>query len=187
MRPLIVAMALAAAVGVAACGSGAGAGNPDSKLTEKQATEPIPGAPPQLAAIRAQGNQILDGGTDAFNARLAELKGTPVVVNKWASWCGPCRAEFSYFGDQAGKRKDVVFIGVDSNDNDGNARDFLADHPVPYKHFKDPKLEIAAAFNGVQAFPTTAFYDKQGKLVFTHPGGYQSEDQLAEDIDRYAR
>jgi cytochrome c biogenesis protein CcmG/thiol:disulfide interchange protein DsbE len=130
---------------------------------------------------------LVDGGRSAFEAFVAKQRGTPVVVNKWASWCGPCRAEFSYFGDQARKRKDVVFVGVNSNDNDGDARNFLADHPVPYKHFKDPKLEIAAAFNGVQAFPTTAFYDKQGKLVFTHPGGYQSEDQLAEDIDRYAR
>ena len=132
-------------------------------------------------------DQFLDGGRSAFDAFLKEQRGTPVVVNKWASWCGPCRAEFPYFLDQAHKRRDVVFIGVDSNDNDGDARDFVADNPVPYKHFKDPKLEIAAAFNGVQAFPTTAFYDSKGELAYTHPGGYQSEDQLAEDIDRYAR
>jgi thiol-disulfide isomerase/thioredoxin len=130
---------------------------------------------------------FVDGGRPAFEAFVKKQRGTPVVVNKWASWCGPCRAEFPWFRDQANKRKDVVFVGVNSNDNDGDARDFLADNPVPYKHFSDPKLEIAAAFNGVQAFPTTAFYDKQGKLVYTHPGGYQSEDQLAEDIDRYAR
>ena len=59
--------------------------------------------------------------------------------------------------------KDVVFIGVNSNDNDGNARKFLAEEPVPYKHFKDPDLEIASEFHGVQAFPTTAFYDTQGR------------------------
>jgi thiol-disulfide isomerase/thioredoxin len=130
---------------------------------------------------------LVDGGRPAFEAFVKKQQGTPVVVNKWASWCGPCRAEFAYFGDQAKKRKDVAFVGVDSNDNDGDARSFLADHPVPYKHFRDPKLEIAAAFNGVQAFPTTAFYDSKGELVYTHPGGYQSEDQLAQDIDRYAR
>jgi cytochrome c biogenesis protein CcmG, thiol:disulfide interchange protein DsbE len=129
----------------------------------------------------------LNGGRDAFEAFVAK-QDEPVVVNKWASWCGPCRAEFPYFRDLARKRKgEIVFVGVNSNDNDGDARDFLADNPVPYKHFSDPKLEIAASFNGVQAFPSTAFYDKRGELAFVHQGGYQSEEQLAEDIDRYAR
>jgi cytochrome c biogenesis protein CcmG/thiol:disulfide interchange protein DsbE len=129
----------------------------------------------------------LNGGRDAFEAFVAK-QDRPVVVNKWASWCGPCRAEFPYFRDLAHKRKgEVVFVGVDSNDNDGDAREFLAENPVPYKHFRDPQLEIAASFNGVQAFPSTAFYDKSGELAFVHQGGYQSEEQLAEDIDRYAR
>ena len=130
---------------------------------------------------------LVDGGRPAFEAFVNKQRGKPVVVNKWASWCGPCRAEFPYFQHQARTRKDVVFVGVNSNDNDGDARDFLDENPVPYKSFRDPKLEVAAAFNGVQAFPTTAFYDSKGKLVYTHPGGYQSEDDLAEDIDRYAR
>ncbi|MBA3264306.1 MAG: TlpA family protein disulfide reductase [Thermoleophilaceae bacterium] len=149
-----------------------------------------------LAACGSQGSPraasgpdpFLDGGRPAFEAFVKEQRGHPVVVNKWASWCGPCRAEFPFFRDLANKYKGkIVFVGVNSNDNNGDARDFLEDNPVPYKHFEDPKLEVAAAFNGVQAFPTTAFYDKQGELAFVHQGGYQSEDQLAEDIDRYAR
>ena len=72
-------------------------------------------------------------------------RGKPVVVNKWASWCGPCRLEFPFFREQATKRKgEVVFIGVNSNDNRRDAEDFLKEEPVPYKHFYDPKLEIAA-------------------------------------------
>ncbi len=130
---------------------------------------------------------LRDGGRAAFEAFVEKQRGTPIVVNKWASWCGPCRAEFPYFRDQARKRKDVVFVGVNSNDNDGDARDFLADSPVPYEHFKDPKLEIAAAFNGVQSFPTTAYYDSDGEVAFVHQGPYRSEGDLAEDIDRYAR
>jgi cytochrome c biogenesis protein CcmG/thiol:disulfide interchange protein DsbE len=141
-----------------------------------EGSKPTPGPDP-----------LIDGGRPAFEAFVEKQRGTPVVVNKWASWCGPCRAEFPYFRDQAGQRKDVVFVGVNSNDNYGDARKFLTDNPVPYKHFKDPQLEVAAAFNGVQAFPTTAFYDSKGELTFTHQGVYQSEDQLAEDIDRYAR
>jgi len=131
---------------------------------------------------------FLPGGVDAFQKKIKQERGTPVVVNKWASWCGPCRLEFPFLRDQAKKRKGrVVFIGVNSNDNRGDAEDFLKDEPVPFKHFADPKLEIAAAFNAVQAFPSTAFYDSKGKLAFVHQGGYSSEKDLSEDIDRYAR
>ena len=128
------------------------------------------------------------GGVDAFQKKIESERGTPVVVNKWASWCGPCRLEFPFFRDQAEKRKgEVLFIGVNSNDNRGDAEEFLKEEPVPYKHFEDPKLEIAAVFNAVQAFPSTAFYDSKGELAFVHQGGYQNEADLAEDIDRYAR
>jgi cytochrome c biogenesis protein CcmG/thiol:disulfide interchange protein DsbE len=142
-----------------------------------EGSKPAPGPDP-----------LIDGGRPAFEAFVQKQRGRPVVVNKWASWCGPCRVEFPYFRDQARKRSEsVVFIGVNSNDNYGDAREFLAESPVPYRHFKDPNLEIAAAFNAVQAFPTTAYYDKRGELAFVHQGPYRSEGDLAEDIDRYAR
>jgi cytochrome c biogenesis protein CcmG/thiol:disulfide interchange protein DsbE len=110
------------------------------------------------------------------------------VVNKWASWCGPCRLEFPFFRSQAEKRSgEVVFLGVNSNDNRAAAEEFLKEEPVPFKHFEDPKLEVAASFNAVQAFPSTAFYDSKGELAFVHQGGYPSEAELVEDIERYAR
>jgi cytochrome c biogenesis protein CcmG, thiol:disulfide interchange protein DsbE len=128
------------------------------------------------------------GGVKAFEKKIDSERGTPVVVNKWASWCGPCRLEFPLFRKQAEERKGkIVFIGVNSNDNRGDAEDFLKEEPVPFKHFEDPQLEIAASFNAVQAFPSTAFYGSNGKLEFVHQGPYTTEKQLAEDIDRYAR
>ena len=65
-----------------------GSGNPESELSVEEATAPAPGLPPELASLREEANQVIDGGSDAFEARLDELHGTPVVVNKWASWCG---------------------------------------------------------------------------------------------------
>jgi hypothetical protein len=76
---------------------------------------------------------------------------------------------------------------VNSNDSRSDAEDFLKEQPVPFRHFDDPRLEIAAVFNAVQAWPTTAYYDSKGKLSFVHQGPYTSEDDLAEDIERYAR
>jgi cytochrome c biogenesis protein CcmG, thiol:disulfide interchange protein DsbE len=130
---------------------------------------------------------FLPGGRDAFEARIDKAR-KPVVVNKWASWCGPCRLEFPFFREQARKRKgEVVFLGVNSQDHRGDAEEFLKEEPVPFKHFEDPKLEIAAAFNAVQAFPATAFYDSKGELAFVHQGPYRTEKELAAAIDRYAR
>jgi cytochrome c biogenesis protein CcmG/thiol:disulfide interchange protein DsbE len=187
MRPLIATGALIAALALAACGGGSGAGNPDSKIAAEQATEPIPGAPPQLAAIRAQGNQILDGGTDAFNARLAELKGTPVVVNQWGSWCGPCRLEFPVLQSVATKEgASVAFLGVLSDDSKDAADEFLSELPLPYPSYDDPDKKIGAELNAQAGLPTTSFYDPSGKLVFTKFGPYTDEAALEADIQTYS-
>jgi cytochrome c biogenesis protein CcmG/thiol:disulfide interchange protein DsbE len=178
----LVAIAVCASVALVACGSD------DEPQSAAVRPAKLAGAPAPLAKLHSQANELLDGGADAFEKRLEQLRGYPVVVNKWASWCGPCRFEFPFFQKQATKRaKNVAFVGVDSNDNDGDAKDFLADYPVPFPSYKDPSLEIAAVFNAVQAFPSTAFYDSKGELAYVHQGGYTTEAKLAADIERYAR
>src|SRR5215211_5488514 len=80
-----------------------------------QAKRELAGAPGPLAALHDQANALLPGGTSAFDARLRELRGHPVVINKWASWCGPCRAEFPIFQQLATARgKEIAFVGVDA-------------------------------------------------------------------------
>jgi thiol-disulfide isomerase/thioredoxin len=187
LRMAFVLTAALAAIAIAGCG-GSNNGNPDSRLTLEQAKEPISGAPPQLASIRSQANQLLDGGTDAFDARLEQLRGTPVVVNKWASWCGPCRFEFPWFQSLAEKRGgQIAFLGVNSNDSSGSAETFLSELPLPYPSYSDPDFNIAQDLGGPpQAFPTTSYYDRSGKLVYTHPGQYQDESDLVADVNKYA-
>ena len=168
-----------------ACGSD----EPKSAAPSGAATrDALAGAPAPLSRLHRQAGRLLGGGPRAFRARLRELRGYPVVVNKWASWCPPCRAEFPFFQRQALRRgRRVAFIGVDSNDNEADARRFLREFPVSYPSYKDPNLGVAAVFKGVQAFPATAFYDRRGRLAFLHQGGYPSERKLAKDIERYAR
>jgi cytochrome c biogenesis protein CcmG/thiol:disulfide interchange protein DsbE len=142
---------------------------------------------PELRKIREQANQILDGGPTAFKARLMELRGHPIVVNQWGSWCPPCRFEFPFFQRQAAKYGDrVAFLGVDMQDSRDAAEAFLRKQPVPYPHYFDPDSSIARLFRGGRVSPTTAFYDARGELVFSHLGGYPDEEKLEREIRRYA-
>jgi cytochrome c biogenesis protein CcmG, thiol:disulfide interchange protein DsbE len=180
--PLLASAAAALAASVlAACGS---------VETGSVASAPKPAASAvraQLAKLRSQANVLLDGGPDAFRARLAALRGAPVVVNQWASWCGPCRFEFPFFGRLAERYAGrVAFLGVDSQDSRSDAEAFLEKLPVPYPHFYDEDASVARVFRGGRAWPTTAFYASTGKLAFTHVGAYATQAKLDEDIRRYA-
>jgi len=130
-------------------------------------------------------NRLLPGGKPAFDARLRSLRGRPVVVNLWASWCGPCRAEFPFFQTLASKlHRRVTFLGVNTTDATAPARDFLRRFPVPYPSFFDRQGAVASAY-AVQGLPDTVFFTASGKRT-VHQGGYASEAILAQDITRYA-
>lgn len=189
----LAASLLVLALGIAACGRDSDSGNPSSRLTLKEAKAPIEGAPKELAAIRAQANTLLDGGVDAFDARLESLRGFPVVVNVWASWCGPCRHEFPFFQAQATKYADrIAFLGVDVADSDAAAKTFLGELPLPYPSYTDPgsgvsDAAIAKSLDVGPGVPNTIFFDRDGEVAYHWRGSYAEEKDLAEQIERYAR
>ena len=146
----------------------------------------LAGSPAPLARLHDQANDLLPGELDAFERRRAELKGFPIVVNLWASWCGPCRFEFPHFqrlSARYGKR--VAFIGVDSDDSEEAAATFLDEYPVSYPSYSDPNREIWDDL-GVLGLPATAFYAADGDLEFLKQGAYAEEPELEADIERYA-
>ncbi len=143
------------------------------------------GSPPALAGLHRQAGRLLSG--DDLGARLRRLRGFPVVVNAWASWCLPCREEFGLLSlASADDGRRVAFLGADVDDGGSQARDFLADHPVSY-----PSLAVSSSalrsLAPITGLPTTLFFDRRGKFVGTHPGPYESERALAADIERYLR
>jgi len=179
----LVPILLAAAV-LAGCND-----DPESAAPpQKQVEQELAGAPAPLAALHRQANQLLPGGAKAFEERVSGLGGHPVVVNKWASWCAPCKQEFPYFQRLSVELgREVAFLGSNSEDNRDDAEEFLRDYPVSFPSYEDPDQKVARVFKGHVAFPTTAFYDRTGKLAYVKQGGYASEARLREDIERYAR
>jgi thiol-disulfide isomerase/thioredoxin len=174
---------LACALVLGGCGGCGDNGNPESAAVDYD--KALADAPPKLKALYEQGDALIPGGIDAYERELAKLKGTPLVVNLWASWCGPCRFEFPYFQQVAAERgTDVAFLGVDTDDTDDAANTFLDELPLPYPSITDPDKEIHDEFQA-RGLPATAFYDASGELQYLHQGPYTSADQLAADIDRY--
>jgi cytochrome c biogenesis protein CcmG, thiol:disulfide interchange protein DsbE len=159
---------------------------PQEPFDLRAAQRELAGAPAPLAALHDQANELLGGGVRAFERRLARLEGHPVVINKWASWCGPCRAEFPVFQQLATERgKEVAFLGLNGADSEQPARDFLDEYPVPFPSYEDPDEEIARELKAPANYPITLFVDARGKTAFIHQGQYTSKEQLAADVERY--
>jgi thiol-disulfide isomerase/thioredoxin len=177
---LIVALVLGA------CGS-SNEDSVDPGTDPPDFSKAVDAAPAALAPLYAGDGALVGGGEDAYEAQLAKLEGHPVVVNKWASWCAPCRVEFPFFQEQAAKRADeVAFMGIDAKDTDAAAETFIRDHPIPYLSFTDPDEALSASIGAVPSVPWTIFYNADGEKTYAHAGGYESEDALAADIDKYA-
>jgi len=152
--------------------------------TLSAAQRELAGSPPPLDALHHKANALLPGSQLA--GAIKALHGYPIVVNAWGSWCTPCRQEFPIFqrlSAQLGRR--VAFLGLDVQDAAGDARSFLADHPVTYPSYQDFDKAIFTSY-GLLGTPSTIFYDRQGRKVFLHSGVYTRAADLRANIKRYA-
>jgi len=183
---LLAILALTALLAFLAAGCGkdetGGEGSPPPDYEKALA-----GAPPKLAALYDQADELLPGGQEAFDARIEDLKGHPVVVNIWGSWCGPCILEFPHFQEASAKLgKKVAFLGVNSQDNQDAAETLLRDYPVPYPSYEDPDRDITFDLDATHGLPATAFFDAEGNLAFTKSGAYSSTEEIEEDVKLHA-
>jgi cytochrome oxidase Cu insertion factor (SCO1/SenC/PrrC family)/thiol-disulfide isomerase/thioredoxin len=146
----------------------------------------LAGSPGPLAALHEEANRVV-GTSSALMSRLHALRGYPVVINAWASWCTPCRSEFPLFASASARYgRSVAFLGADSEDSSGGARSFLAAHPVSYPSYSTT-TEALGSLTAVEGLPTTIFLDRAGKVVHVHIGQYGAQGTLEDDVKAYAR
>lgn len=155
--------------------------NIDDTLARDQATP----APAYRLAVLARGSlgaSLTTSLAPAFADNWAantELRGTPYVLNLWASWCVPCQEEAPLLERtwRQARSRDVLFVGLDQQDTEEDAGSFLRHYGIDYLTIRDPTNDVARKY-GATGVPETFFISARGDVV-NHVIGEVTPDQLS--------
>jgi peroxiredoxin len=138
------------------------------------ATGPAPPAPDFVLPARA-------GGV----VRLSELKGQVVMINFWATWCGPCRQEMPLLQQIHVKYEPLGFtmLGVNVEPDSVAAQNWLKGMPVSFPIVFDRKSEVSSSF-GVEAMPSSVLIDREGRVRHVHRGYKPGDEAVYADLVR---
>jgi cytochrome c biogenesis protein CcmG/thiol:disulfide interchange protein DsbE len=139
-----------------------------------------PEQPTRSPGLPTSVTELPSADVETFRALLEDLRGTPVVVNLWASWCEPCEREMPMLAQAAGANPDVQFLGVDTLDSREGAEEFIAEFGVPFPSLFDPDGVIRTDLDSF-GLPVTVFFDAEGNQV-AKVDGELSQTALDEHI-----
>lgn len=180
-RAAALAAGLAVALTLTACSGDAGAGGTPLSPTLKTIDDGSGGliaAADRTPAPSLTGPSLTGGPID-----VGAMRGEVVVVNFWASWCAPCRAEAANLiavAEQT-EAQGVTFVGVNVKDERGNAEAFERSYGVPYASIYDQPGSLLTRFRRLvpQTPPTTLLLDREGRIAARFIGGVTEAELLA--------
>jgi cytochrome c biogenesis protein CcmG/thiol:disulfide interchange protein DsbE len=170
---------------LALLGYGLAAVEPDDTISDRLAAGRSTTAPGFELPLLTRGSGSGPGLAQALaddRLELGELRGRPIVVNFWASWCPPCRTEAPRLERawRAHRPEGIVFVGLNMQDVTDDARDFLEEFDVSYANVRDGSDAVARDW-GVTALPETFFVDRRGRVVARVIGSIDSR-QLRDGV-----
>ncbi|MHB1570362.1 MAG: TlpA family protein disulfide reductase [Solirubrobacteraceae bacterium] len=143
------------------------------------------GSPPVLSALHARAGELVSGGLAGFDAELRALRGQPVVIDLWGSWCAACRNELpSYQRVAVADGRRVAFVGIDVRDPPPAGADLLLRFPLTFPSWLDPHGQIAGSLGATGGYPETVFIGRRGAVVADHSGPYRTAAALQRDVKR---
>ncbi len=138
------------------------------------ADDELSGPAPDFTLVDRNGQQV----------SLSEFKGQVVLINFWATWCGPCRKEMPLLEQlyQRYQPLGLTLLGINVEEDNGDAEAFLRETPVSFPVLFDPENRVSQLYE-ISAMPSTVLVDRQGRLRFLHHGfqpGYENiyQDQI---------
>jgi len=162
LRTMILAGALATVLAAAGCGAG-----------------PAPSPAPSPQEMPAKDFQLAD--MNGRTVALSDFRGRPVMLNFWASWCGPCREEMPYiqeiYDDEKWSGTGLMILAVNIGESPEQARGFLNDNGFSFPVLLDVKEEVARQYN-IRGIPTTFFIDGDGIIKDSKVGSFSGKAEI---------
>lgn len=135
---------------------------PIPELEEKQTSNVLA---PDFELVNLEGEMV----------SLSDFRGKAVLVNFWATWCPPCRAEMPLIDEFAERHtQELVVLAVNAGEGESEVRSFVRAHDLDFVFLLDPENSVATLYR-VRGFPTSLFIDQQGQLQATHIGELNAE------------
>lgn len=120
---------------------------------------------------------------DGEEVSLSDFRGHPVLLNFWASWCGPCRVEMPHLNQVAQEwdKRGLVVLTINAGDSSAKAREFMEDNKLTFPALLDVDGSVFRSY-GVYSIPVTFFIDEEGFAIARRIGAYLSVEQIEDDL-----
>jgi len=147
----------------------------------------LPPLKPPIPLAASDGVRKFTAAAEDGTVNLTELRGTPIVLNIWASWCDPCQKEAPTLrrGWASARNAGVLFLGLDIQDTPSDAQAFIEGFRLTYPSVRDKGRDVISRY-GATGIPETYFISRPGTVV-AHVPGVITAGQLARGVDAARR